>query len=504
MRDLYDGLPDDVCKALACAPRDEKALLEISLAWRGLPAGEARIATRLRVFFLTWDPLGDLEDRGWAWATSSGDGDGFEAVLYVRLDKATHSAETTEIPLAEVLGVLGETVLLVGAQHEFLLRSGTHAGLAWAGKAPGLLSRPVEPLRFGIPAVQLAAPGWEPIGLGAIQDLAQEAFGPVDLDRTTVRLDAVLFAEDACPACSGRGFGFPADLDEQRAAMCPPHAEQARHVTSRRLAQAAESNRDGWRAIAQASERLEHPHVALPRELRDRLEEIGELWELAGRRSARELRAEAATAIELAELLVERARPLNALMDSCDWLVEEWLLNLPADLAEAGLVDDAVRVADALAEVDDHTRLHCVSEAALILTRSGRPDEARARAEALVHALPDSLAARLRAADVFASAKDASRAEPLYAQAFAIALAGTDPEDVDEAASLLANFLEGQPGRRADAHAVRRDAQEWARQRGWIMVEARPRFPVPAAPKVGRNERCPCGSGRKYKRCCGR
>ena len=28
--------------------------------------------------------------------------------------------------------------------------------------------------------------------------------------------------------------------------------------------------------------------------------------------------------------------------------------------------------------------------------------------------------------------------------------------------------------------------------------------PVPAAPKVGRNERCPCGSGRKYKQCHGR
>jgi uncharacterized protein YecA (UPF0149 family) len=25
-----------------------------------------------------------------------------------------------------------------------------------------------------------------------------------------------------------------------------------------------------------------------------------------------------------------------------------------------------------------------------------------------------------------------------------------------------------------------------------------------ATPKVGRNEPCPCGSGRKYKKCCGR
>ena len=28
--------------------------------------------------------------------------------------------------------------------------------------------------------------------------------------------------------------------------------------------------------------------------------------------------------------------------------------------------------------------------------------------------------------------------------------------------------------------------------------------PVRAGPKVGRNDPCPCGSGKKYKHCCGR
>ena len=28
--------------------------------------------------------------------------------------------------------------------------------------------------------------------------------------------------------------------------------------------------------------------------------------------------------------------------------------------------------------------------------------------------------------------------------------------------------------------------------------------PVRAGPKVGRNDPCPCGSGKKYKKCCGR
>lgn len=29
------------------------------------------------------------------------------------------------------------------------------------------------------------------------------------------------------------------------------------------------------------------------------------------------------------------------------------------------------------------------------------------------------------------------------------------------------------------------------------------RQPVLAPPKVGRNQNCPCGSGRKFKKCCG-
>ena len=33
---------------------------------------------------------------------------------------------------------------------------------------------------------------------------------------------------------------------------------------------------------------------------------------------------------------------------------------------------------------------------------------------------------------------------------------------------------------------------------------ARRREAVPAAKKVGRNDPCPCGSGKKYKKCCGR
>jgi uncharacterized protein len=38
----------------------------------------------------------------------------------------------------------------------------------------------------------------------------------------------------------------------------------------------------------------------------------------------------------------------------------------------------------------------------------------------------------------------------------------------------------------------------------WAIVRAPPQTVRHAAPKTGRNDPCPCGSGRKYKQCCGR
>lgn len=34
------------------------------------------------------------------------------------------------------------------------------------------------------------------------------------------------------------------------------------------------------------------------------------------------------------------------------------------------------------------------------------------------------------------------------------------------------------------------------------MRRVMPAVTIPATPKVGRNQPCPCGSGKKYKKCC--
>ena len=55
------------------------------------------------------------------------------------------------------------------------------------------------------------------------------------------------------------------------------------------------------------------------------------------------------------------------------------------------------------------------------------------------------------------------------------------------------------------AAGVLHEKAEFARQEGkWIYTRAVRIGPAPvaAAPKVGRNDPCPCGSGKKYKHCC--
>ena len=120
----------------------------------------------------------------------------------------------------------------------------------------------------------MVSDGWEPIGLGVIQDLAQDVFGPVDLDRSLVELSASAEPKAGCPACAGRRFGFPADLSEHRSEVCPRHEQEAGVVTTARLSRAEQSNPGGWSAVGAACQAMERPH--LPNGLRRQLRRAAE------------------------------------------------------------------------------------------------------------------------------------------------------------------------------------------------------------------------------------
>jgi uncharacterized protein YecA (UPF0149 family) len=65
---------------------------------------------------------------------------------------------------------------------------------------------------------------------------------------------------------------------------------------------------------------------------------------------------------------------------------------------------------------------------------------------------------------------------------------------IADANERLARLLGDQPGREQDAAAAEREMRRASRAAYGGS---------PIAVKIGRNDPCPCGSGRKYKRCCG-
>ncbi len=75
------------------------------------------------------------------------------------------------------------------------------------------------------------------------------------------------------------------------------------------------------------------------------------------------------------------------------------------------------------------------------------------------------------------------------------------PEDEEGRIEFIATFL--QEGVRKEHHelaAFRKVEGKWFFESGEV---AGPKPVVREAPKIGRNEPCPCGSGKKYKKCCG-
>ena len=83
-----------------------------------------------------------------------------------------------------------------------------------------------------------------------------------------------------------------------------------------------------------------------------------------------------------------------------------------------------------------------------------------------------------------------------------ISIEAGGPDDDEGWVEFAANYSEGA---RTTRHHER---SRFRKHRGrWYYVEGqtpKPHTERLDGPKVGRNEPCPCGSGKKYKKCCGR
>jgi hypothetical protein len=243
---------------LAHPPTDRYSLLELSVEWDGLEDIRSRFAAALRLFLITKYPLDWLGDRDHAWVTANADGDTLELSLYVALDEIRRRLRSTDSDLPSAIGPLAERVVVAATHNQGIVLAGGYAEIAFRGEISRLLDTDAGEAgpSLGTPRVSVRSDGWEPIGLGAIQDLVQEAFGPVDLDRSLVALPPATAPGAGCPACAGSRFGFPAELAEAVPAMCADHQAAAQRITESRIRRARTSNIAGMRAIALGSSRV--------------------------------------------------------------------------------------------------------------------------------------------------------------------------------------------------------------------------------------------------------
>ena len=269
--DALAGLPADVGQLLSAAPVIDKKLLELSVTWSGLPSGEARMAEALRVFVLTWDPLELDAPRPDGFAAVNPGSFGLELAVYVPIWRLINLAAARHESIAATLTAIAGSAVVTASVHEQEVTAGRYPTLVLEHSAPDLLADLPGGAALGPAVIRADPPSWEDIGLGAIQDVVQHAFGPVNLDRSQVELEALLPGQLGCPACAGKRFGFPADLSESRISMCPTHSKQADTVIKERLGRAEQSNPNGWPALCGATIRRERPH--LPNGLATRLAE---------------------------------------------------------------------------------------------------------------------------------------------------------------------------------------------------------------------------------------
>jgi hypothetical protein len=241
------------------APDDEFALVELRLDWPpDLEIYPEHRQLWLRFFLITGDPLAWIPDRGEAWVSVTVDDEVLEIDVYVNLPAVHRGMEEHDGDVAAAIAPYATAAMQAALDHEELLIAGDYHARVLTGDAPRLLDGVGGGLglgAFGVPSIQ-ARQGWGPIGFGALLDLVQEAFGPVDLDRTPVTLEPVQPPSEDCAACAGKSFGYPTQLEESRERFCAPHDAAARALNARRIAHARASNPAGWRAIDKAAMRI--------------------------------------------------------------------------------------------------------------------------------------------------------------------------------------------------------------------------------------------------------
>ena len=202
--------------------------------------------------------------------------------------------------------------------------------------------------------------------------------------------------------------------------------------------------------------------------------------------------------LSLIHMNIERA------LESTVW---RWLGDLPRDLSDEGHHANAVTLSESLAVVWRDEQLSY--DLPLLLARSGDRHRALSLVESNLAEFPDEPNMLLPAGQALETLGENERAESAYRDG--LAWVGFETSLRDEIVTTHIALLkrEGRADaaeelRQSDRRARRNVEEERARAMGLQGSLQGPSTIRRTKPKIGRNEPCSCGSGKKYKKCCGR
>ena len=231
---------------LEAAPEEEFALIELRLDWPpNLDIYPEHMQLWLRCFVITADPLGWIPDRGEAWTAVTVDDDVLEVDLYLTVSAVRAAMEDCDGDMAAAVGRYAGTVMAAALAREEELISGDYPRLAARGETARLLADlDGDHGAFARPAIQ-ARRSWSPVGLGALTDLVQHAFGAVDLDRSNVTLDPGRARDRGLPGVPGPAVRLPVEPRGRQgvAVRAAPGGGEARQHRAHRPCAAVEPRR---------------------------------------------------------------------------------------------------------------------------------------------------------------------------------------------------------------------------------------------------------------------
>lgn len=244
-----------------------------------------------------------------------------------------------------------------------------------------------------------------------------------------------------------------------------------------------------------------------------------------------ELQTDLALVQQVQQTLARRPEQLDPMVRYCDFGLANWVSACVFHAANKGHLPTALALFDSWDQLTLTRPAEQLGSRALLLLGGGRREEAQAAAQVRLDREPEGLAALKAAAHVYHQCDDLEAAERCGRRYVAVARRD-NARELCFALDALAQILR-QRGQEEDACALEAEAAELPLDDidaldddddddyDWHLLDqgsehrcqscgelghlhTQPLPVVRSQPKIGRNQSCPCGSGAKYKKCCGR